>query len=124
LSDFIREGHFSRHIRRMRALYRSRQEILIKAVQRDLGGVIEVQPDEAGLHLVGWLPEGMDADAVSLRAARYGVDAQPLSAFCLRRRGRGGVLLGYAGYDERQIRRGVRQLALALRNSGLQAQAR
>jgi len=124
LSDFIQEGHFARHVRRMRALYRSRQEILIKALQRDLGGVIEVQPDEAGLHLVGWLPEGVDAEAVSQRAATYGVDAQPLSAFCLQPKGRGGLVLGYAGYDERQIRRGVRQLALALRNVTSFAQAR
>jgi len=123
LSDFIREGHFARHIRRMRALYRSRQEILIKALHRDLGGLVEVQPDEAGLHLVGWLPEGINAEAVSHRAANYGVDAQPLSAFCLRRKAPSGLLLGYAGYDERQIRRGVRQLALALRNHDLQAQA-
>ena len=114
LADFINEGHFSRHIRRMRSLYKERQEILISALRCEMGGLIEIQPDEAGLHLVGWLPEGMSDLLVSQRAEAHGVDAQPFSAFCLKREGRGGLVLGYAGYNERQIRASVRQLAVAL----------
>jgi GntR family transcriptional regulator/MocR family aminotransferase len=115
LAAFINEGAFARHIKRMRVMYKERQEMLIETLKRELGGLIDVQADDAGLHLVGWLPEGVDDLEVSKRAAAAGVDAQPLSAFCLERKGRGGLLLGYAGYNERQIRTGVRLLSSALR---------
>lgn len=119
LADFINEGQFARHVRRMRSLYKERQETLIKALKRETGGVIEAQPDEAGLHLIGWLAEGVSDVEVSKRAAHFGIDAQPLSAFSLRRERRGGLILGYAGYDQRQIQKGVERLAHALRDLSL-----
>ncbi len=115
LADFINEGHFARHIRRTRALYAARQAALVEAVRKELAGLLEVEPDEAGIHLVGWLAEGMDDRAASLAAERAGVDAQPLSSFTLEHRQPGGLILGYAGYDERRIREGVRRLAAALK---------
>lgn len=68
LADFILDGHFARHIRRMRQLYAARQAALVEAVRRDLGDVIEVRSAEAGLHVVGWLPPGptMRASRLSL----------------------------------------------------------
>ncbi|PYS93134.1 MAG: PLP-dependent aminotransferase family protein [Acidobacteria bacterium] len=116
LADFINEGHFARHIRRMRALYAERQAILLDAAARELRGLLELQPDAAGIHLVGRLPAGVDDVAASRAAAAHGLDVQPLSSFHLKRGGHGGLLLGYAGFNERQIRAGVRQLAVALRS--------
>src|SRR2546423_13628180 len=54
LADFIHEGHFTRHIRRMRTLYAERQNLLVEAARRELAGLIEVQPHDAGILLVGW----------------------------------------------------------------------
>jgi GntR family transcriptional regulator / MocR family aminotransferase len=116
LADFINEGHFARHIRRMRALYAERQAVLLAAARRELAGLLELRPDPAGIHLVGRLPAHVDDVAVSRAAAAHGVDVQPLSAFCLKRGPHNGLVLGYAGYDEQQIRTGVRQLAVAIRS--------
>jgi len=115
LAEFIEEGHFARHIRRTRSLYAARQAALVEAVRRELDGLLEVAPDEAGIHLVGWLKEGSDDRAASQAAARLGVDAQPLSAFTLEHKRRPGLLLGYAGYDERRLRDAARRLAAALK---------
>jgi GntR family transcriptional regulator/MocR family aminotransferase len=115
LTDFITEGHFARHIRRMRALYQERQQCLIEAARRELGGALELEPNEAGMHLVGRLPDGVDDRAASREANRLGVEAPALSLYCIERGRRSGLLLGYAGYDEREIRKGVRLLAAALR---------
>jgi GntR family transcriptional regulator/MocR family aminotransferase len=115
LAEFIEEGHFARHIRRTRSLYAARQAALVKAVRSELAGALEVSPDEAGIHLVGWLKEGADDGAASSAAARLGVDAQPLSSFTLEHRRRPGLVLGYAGYDERQLRAAARRLAAALK---------
>jgi GntR family transcriptional regulator/MocR family aminotransferase len=115
LADFINDGHFARHIRRMRTLYAERQAVLVEAARRELDGLLEVNPHEAGIHLVGWLADGADDREASKAASEAGVDAQALSSFSIKHRSRGGLLLGYAGYDERQIRVGVRKLATALR---------
>lgn len=117
LADFVNEGHFARHIRRMRALYAERQALLVEAARGELEGLLEVRPGDAGIHLIGWLHEGADDAAASRAAAERGLDAQPLSAFRMKQRGRDGLILGYAAYNERQIREGVRQLAAALREA-------
>src|SRR5262249_40438655 len=114
LADFINEGHFTRHIRRMRTLYAERQAILVETARRELGGLMELEPHDAGIHLVGWLRDGIDDRRAQQEAAREGIEAQAVSAFSLERECRPGLLLGYAGYDERQIRAGVRRLAAVL----------
>lgn len=114
LADFINQGHFARHMRRMRSLYAERQQVLVEAAGRDLKELLEVAPAEAGMHLVGWLPEGISDTVASEKAARYGVDASPLSAYSARPRPRGGLVLGYTSVNARQIRDGVRRLAKAL----------
>jgi GntR family transcriptional regulator/MocR family aminotransferase len=111
VADFLTEGHFARHVRRMRTLYAERQEALVKAVRRALGDWLEVAPADTGLQLVGWLAEGLDDRAVARAAAAVGVDLQPLSQYRLTPGGRGGFLLGYAAHTPARIREGVRRLA-------------
>jgi GntR family transcriptional regulator/MocR family aminotransferase len=118
VADFIHEGHFLRHIRRMRTLYQERQETLLRAAQRELNGWLEMCPCQTGLHLVGWLPEGWDDRRASQAAARAGVDVPPLASYSIERRERGGLLLGYAGWDGRQTRDAVRRLGSAFRDEG------
>lgn len=115
LADFIAEGHFARHIRRMRALYEERQAILIEAAKRSLAGLLTLQPAEAGMHLIGWLPAAVDDLAASQRAAALGIEAPPLSHYALRPLQAGALLLGYAGLRPDEIHEGVRKLAQALR---------
>jgi GntR family transcriptional regulator/MocR family aminotransferase len=118
LADFIEGGHFARHIRRTRALYAERQAALVRAAGRALDGLLEVGPAEAGMHLMGWLPEGVD-DRVAARAALgREIDAPPLSGYRARpaRRGaRGGLMLGYAAYTPQEIEDACARLATALR---------
>ena len=75
LSDFIGEGHFERHLRRMRRLYQARRDALLGALRTHLGEIVTPGGDGAGLHLVGWLPPGTDAAALSAEAAKLGVAA-------------------------------------------------
>jgi GntR family transcriptional regulator/MocR family aminotransferase len=58
LAEFVAEGHFARHLRRMRRLYAERQQALVDAAKGELAGLLEVRPSGAGLHLVGRLPDG------------------------------------------------------------------
>ena len=114
LAAFIREGHFARQIRRMKGLYQERQETLLAEARRRLSGLLDVQPATAGLHVVGWLPAGVDDQhAVHLAQAR-GVDSSPLSVYALTPQPRGGLVLGYACANPPAIRAAVEQLAQAL----------
>jgi GntR family transcriptional regulator/MocR family aminotransferase len=119
LADFIAEGHFARHIRHMRALYARRQQVLVEAAQQELTGLLDVSAHEAGMHLVGWLPDGADDREIAQRIATVGLSAPALSEFGLSTNLRPGLLLGYAGVDEEEIRQGVRRLAkvLAIRDT-------
>jgi GntR family transcriptional regulator / MocR family aminotransferase len=117
VADFLNEGHFIRHIRRMRTLYGARQEALVRAAKRELGGQLEVCPGETGLHVMGWLEQGHDDEEVSRVAGAANVEARPLSSYCVERHERGGLMLGFGAYDSRQIHDGMRRLASALRSN-------
>ena len=113
-ATFLADGHFGRHIRRMRTLYAERQATLVQAARRHLTGALEVAAGESGMHLVGRLPAGADDRRAAQAARRHGVEAPPLSAFGSERPPYPGLVLGYAQLDERQIEVGVRHLAAAL----------
>ncbi|MEZ5428895.1 MAG: PLP-dependent aminotransferase family protein [Pyrinomonadaceae bacterium] len=114
LAEFIAEGHFARHVRRMRLLYEHRQRALVAACEKHLKGRLEVKKAAAGMHLVGWLPEGVDDRRVADKAAEKGIKVSPVSSYSLKKKRRGGLVLGYTAFDERQIEEGVRRLSEAL----------
>lgn len=111
LVDFINEGHFGRHIRKMRMLYAERQKTLISAINQKLSGAIEVQDADAGMHVIGWLKPGLKAEIVARQALKNGVYTPPLSFFCMNARPPEGLLFGYTGLSSIEIRRGIQRLA-------------
>jgi GntR family transcriptional regulator/MocR family aminotransferase len=119
MTDFIREGHFARHIRRMRMLYMERRRALVEAIRAQMGDTLEVIGAEAGMHLAALLPSGTDDVAVSKDAARRGISATPLSTCYLRPLARTGVILGYGGTNAHQIHDGIRKLNMSVQ--GLRA---
>ena len=114
LCDFITEGHLGRHIRRMREVYAERLSVLLEAARAELAGLLEISDIEAGLQTVGWLCGGIDDRAAARAAHARGIEALPLSWYTRGRRMRAGLHLGFAAVDGREIRRGVRELAVAL----------
>ncbi|MGA8075644.1 MAG: PLP-dependent aminotransferase family protein [Candidatus Acidiferrales bacterium] len=126
LCDFITEGHFGRHLRRMREVYAERLSVLLESAREQLAGLLEISAIEAGLQTVGWLRDGIDGESAMRAAAVRGVDVFPLSRYTRGRVAREGLQLGFAAVDEREIRRGVQELAAALEaeSKALQRQGR
>jgi GntR family transcriptional regulator/MocR family aminotransferase len=116
MTDFIREGHFSRHIRRMRMIYLQRRTALVEAIRERMGDQLEVIGAEAGMHLVALLPPGVSDVAISSKAAAMGISAMPLSSCYAKRPLRGGLILGYGGTDARQIRDGIGKLRMSVQD--------
>ena len=115
LADFIGEGHFDRHIRRMRLLCRERRGALVRALERELGSAARVVGDAAGMFLTAILPGSCDDHAVGLRAGSLGVRALPLSECYVGRARRRGLVLGYGGVGVAEIENGVARLSEAIR---------
>ncbi len=114
MTDFIVEGHFARHLKRMQAHYADRQAFLIGQVARRLGGLLDIRPVESGMYLTAWLPSGWDDRAVAAALAEIGVVALPLSALTLVAARPPGLVIGYAGLSEPAISRAVERMALVL----------
>ena len=115
LADFMAEGYFTRHLRKMSLLYRERRNALVEALTQELGTSLEaITVPEVGMHLVVWLPPEMNARAAAQRAAAYGLHILPISQFSLRSLQRDGLVLGFASASSQELRAGVQTLAIAL----------
>jgi GntR family transcriptional regulator/MocR family aminotransferase len=114
LADFIAEGHFARHLRRMRAAYRERLEAVAAAVKRYCHGALRLRAVQTGLHVVADLDE-VEAVRVSREAATRGVEVTPLSAyFALPERAPNGLVLGFAAARPETASRAMERVAAAI----------
>lgn len=105
-AEFIREGHFERHVRRMRRVYARRHSALIEALDRHLGDRAAVVGEPAGLHAVVRVT-GLDADA----GRRAGVAFESTRPCYAGVAPANEILVRFAGVGERTLREGVRRLA-------------
>ncbi|MBV9061760.1 MAG: PLP-dependent aminotransferase family protein, partial [Alphaproteobacteria bacterium] len=115
-ADFIREGHFSRHLRRMRLLYGERRNQLIKCLREQLPARVQVTGDQAGLHVALTL-EGIKDREIVERAAREKLWLSPLSLCYAGDARRQGFLLGYGSVPLEEIPRAVTRLRTLIGDS-------
>jgi len=113
LADFIREGYFAAHLKRMRRLYARRQADFIALCRQELSAWMDVSENDAGMQIIGWLKPSFDDRAIAKAALRHGVDVQPVSINYRHDPPRQGLLLGYAGLGEREMIRAVNGLRVA-----------
>jgi GntR family transcriptional regulator/MocR family aminotransferase len=113
LADFIGEGHYLRHLRRMRTLYAERRGALLNATKNL---PLQMDAPEAGIHCVGWLPDGVGEMEVVKKARDYDLELTPISTFSIEPPARKGLLLGYGGYSVLQIKNSARRLGELLRS--------
>jgi GntR family transcriptional regulator/MocR family aminotransferase len=115
LADFLDQGHFARHLRRMRGIYAERRRALETALGRELATMARVIGDHAGMHLVVMLaPDAPDRD-IAVAAARRGISVIPLSTCYTGRRTDPGLVLGYGTTRVGEIPEAVRRLKGILR---------
>ena len=114
LADFIGRGHYTTHLRRMRARYNARQAALRAALQQAFGPGLLLSGGAAGLHLVMWLPDERPDVAVAQRAAQMGLGVRALSAYARPPARCNGLVLGYGNLDEGAVEGAVARLRRAL----------
>jgi GntR family transcriptional regulator/MocR family aminotransferase len=109
MAEFIREGHFSRHVRKMRPMYAHRRAVLVEAIQRELGGECQIVGDEAGMHLAVVVPD-CDEAVIAAQAAQQSLWLSPLSASYIANPRQRGFVLGFGNTPARQIAAGIQHL--------------
>jgi GntR family transcriptional regulator / MocR family aminotransferase len=110
VADFITEGHFERHLHRLRQEYGERRQTLVDALAHELGGRVRYAPVAAGLHVMLDLEPDRDEMEVVRRAAAVGVGVYPGAPYHLVRPSPPSILLGFSGLSSAEIEEGVRRL--------------
>ena len=114
VAEFMQEGHFATHIRRMRKTYAERHQVLCDAADQKLTGLLEIVPTDTGLHTIGRLPPELSETAIAAAALERDIVVTPIERFCIAPTGNKGLVLGFSGIKPREIIEGVQVLAEVL----------
>ncbi len=103
VSEFMQQGHFAAHIRRMRQLYRDQRDALAETLMRRAADRLDVVVPDQGMHLVAYLSDGSSDIAVEASARRAGIVVRAISRFYRAARPRAGLMLGFSGFPRQSI---------------------
>lgn len=113
VAAYMKEGYFEAHIRRIRSVYSERRAALIEALRFEMPS-LRIQPSDQGMHLVAWLPEGVDDVKIATAARTAEIALRPLSPMCSAHLKRSGLMLGFGGFSIEQLKEAVRKLQRVL----------
>jgi GntR family transcriptional regulator/MocR family aminotransferase len=116
LAEFMTEGHFGHHLRRMRQSYAERIDVLKTVADKHLDGVLDVTHAGAGIRTLGWLKTWKSDRDAAQQAQKCGLEVSPLSMFTTKYKQPPALMLGFASCNPAELRRGVSVLATALRS--------
>jgi GntR family transcriptional regulator / MocR family aminotransferase len=118
VSEFMQQGHFAAHIRRMRQLYREQRDALAETLTRRAAGWLDVALPDQGMHLVAYLRDGSSDIAMEAAAQRAGIVVRAISRFYRAARPRPGLMLGFSGFPRQLIVPAAARLATLAANDG------
>jgi GntR family transcriptional regulator/MocR family aminotransferase len=114
LADLMKDGHYDRHLRRVRAVYEERLRAFEEAAIKYCAGLLRLRPVHTGLHAVADL-EGADADRVFEQAMARGVEVMPIAAYYAdRRRAPNALVLSFASAPPAALVDAMQRLASAI----------
>jgi GntR family transcriptional regulator / MocR family aminotransferase len=116
VAAFIAEGHLTRHVRKMRGIYKERRELLLQSLQDKLGDWLSPIPSYYGMHVAAVVRAPLDLEAVSEALARQQIKIHTLSRYFLGPQTRAGLVFGYGTVDLAEIRRGISTLRKVLQD--------
>jgi GntR family transcriptional regulator/MocR family aminotransferase len=109
VAEFLRDGHYLRHLRRMKRLYRAQKEALLQSLREVASETMTVQ-STAGLAVVTLLPPSASDIDIALRALPFGLSPTPLSPWSMQSPPLRGLLLGVTNLNERRLPADCRRL--------------
>lgn len=123
VAEFMRQGHFARHLRRMRVHYKARRDALIAALRRRFESDIDLAPSAGGLHILARFPKATDDVDLANRALKIGLGPSPLSRQSLEHHAASGLLLSFTNVAESKADDIAQALSQVVRGAELPASA-
>lgn len=117
LCDFMEGGYFLRHIRKMRLLYAERQQQLLQLLQTHLKDQLRVSLAPSGMHLLCWLPEGIDMTKFKAAIQKQQLAIAYVSYFTIQYKLPPAILLGFTAFTKYKMKVGVEKLVECLREA-------
>lgn len=114
MEKFIAEGHYGRHVRKMRVLYEQRKKVFYELVETYLSQYLFLHPTEAGLHTIAWLKQAEDDTIFSKMMFENHIIAPALSGYSITKKLKPALVLGYAAYSQQQIEATVKKMKKVL----------
>ena len=114
LTEFINEGHFGHHVRKMRQVYSDRSQLLAEETNRRLSGLLDVEHAQSGMCTVAWIKTRVTEMVLTRRAEQLGLEVVPISSFVRKYEQQPALFLGFAGCNASEIKRGVSVLEAVL----------
>jgi len=111
LTDFLTEGHFARHLRKMRTLYAKRQQCLVNALTEHFGAAVDITAPPAGMQLVLRARKPAHHEKLAAAARTAGIEYHPLSMYSISNSNPPGLILGFAAYDEQRTEQAIKNWA-------------
>ena len=114
LSNFMDDGGFAEHIRKMRRLYRDRRDILLNALRENCSNILIPQQTDAGMHILADINKGISDRLAHLELLKSGIDSLPLSIYyegCAQRQ---ALVLGFSGVQKKLIPQLVSKMGAVL----------
>jgi GntR family transcriptional regulator/MocR family aminotransferase len=118
VTDFLAEGHFGQHLRRMRQRYRAARDTLLEALRESCGEFLDLEVPDQGLKLLARLRPGWRDVEVSALAERLGLIARPVSPMFMAAPPIQALMLGFSGHEPGALRWGASTLAQGMRDEG------
>jgi GntR family transcriptional regulator/MocR family aminotransferase len=111
---FMSQGHFARHLSRMRTLYTERRKALAAAIESTMRRYVEIRLQDGGMHFVAWLRGGVSDAEIVEHLGRKGIGPAPLSRCSLRASGRNGLMIGYTNVAKEHAASATRRMLAAI----------
>jgi GntR family transcriptional regulator/MocR family aminotransferase len=103
VAEFMQQGHFAAHIRRMRQMYREQRDALAATLTRRAAGRLAVDVPDQGMHLVAYLNDGAADTEIEAAAQKAGIVVRAISRFYRAAPPRPGLMLGFSGFPRQLI---------------------
>ena len=118
IAEFMEQGHFTAHIRRMRQRYREQRDSLAAALARGVADHLNVIVPDQGMHLVAYLQEGVSDIEIEALARHAGIIVRAISRFYRAAVPKTGLMLGFSGFPRQVIVPAAAQLAALIARGG------
>ena len=112
---FMSQGHFSRHLSRMRSLYTERRKALATALEAAMPRQLDIRLQDGGMHFVAHLRGRTDDMDLVERLRRKGIGPGPLSLHAIRRNAPNGLMIGYPNVPSAEAHAAAQRMLTAMR---------